>query len=91
MGSIAGILAETEYVDSPWPLLAGLGVVLVALGAVIYWYTGAPFSVEVVIETLEFGRTVAYRGLAIVTAGIVSVAVAIGGWIAKASGAPVEP
>jgi len=91
VGSIAGILAETEYVDSPWPLLAGLGVVLVALGAVIYWYTGAPFSVEVVIETLEFGRTVAYRGLAIVTAGIVSVAVAIGGWIAKASGAPVEP
>jgi hypothetical protein len=90
-GSIAGILAETEYVETPWPLLAGLGVVLVVLGGAIYSYTGAPFSVEVAIETLEVGRTVAYRGLAIVTAGVLTVAVAIGGWIANASGTPVEP
>lgn len=90
VGSVAGILAETEYVASPWPLLAGLGLVLILLGGAIYWYTGAPLSVAIVLETLEVGRTVAYRGLAIVTAGVVTVGVAASGWISGASVTSVE-
>jgi len=91
VGSVAGILTETEYVDSPWPLLAGFAAVLVVLGAAIYLYTGAPLSVDTVLDTLAVGRTVAYRGLAIAVAGIVTVAVAVAGWVANASGAAVEP
>ncbi|MFT4930337.1 MAG: hypothetical protein ACI91T_000204 [Natronomonas sp.] len=91
VGSVAGILTETEYVDSPWPLLAGVAAVLVVLGAGIYLYTGAPLTVDTVLDTLAVGRTVAYRGLAIAMAGIVTVAVAVAGWIANASGAAVEP
>jgi hypothetical protein len=88
VGSIAGILAETEYVASPWPLLAGFGGLLVVLGGGIYLYTGAPIVFDVVVETLEVGRTVAYRGLAILIAGIVTVMVAAGGWVAAVSRNP---
>lgn len=87
-GSVAGILAESGHVDSPWPLLAGLGVVLFVLGTGVYLYSGAPVSVAVVIETLEVGQTVAYRGVSIVTAGLLAVAVAIGGWLWSEPAAP---
>ncbi|MFQ3292983.1 MAG: hypothetical protein ACI9PP_000356 [Halobacteriales archaeon] len=85
VGSIAGILAESGHVGSPWPLLAGLGGVLFVLGTGVYLYTSAPLSVAVVIETLEVGRTIAYRGVSIVTAALLTVAVAIGGWLASGS------
>ena len=41
VGSVAGIVAEAGYVDRPWPLLAGLSVVLVVLGAALFQFGGA--------------------------------------------------
>jgi hypothetical protein len=34
-GSVAGIVHEAGYVESPWPLLAGLAAVLVVVGTAL--------------------------------------------------------
>lgn len=83
-GSVAGILAESEYVDDAWTTFGVMGGVVALLGAGLYLYTGAPLTVDALTRIVEVGSqpgggTVAYRALAIVTAGVFGVAGAVVG------------
>lgn len=82
-GSIAGILRESGTVDDAWLTFGALGGVLAVLGLGLYLYTGAPVTVEQVVVTLEVGSagggSVAYRALAIVTAGLFAALAALVG------------
>jgi hypothetical protein len=77
-GSIAGILYESDTVADAWTTFGALGGGLAALGVGLYLYTGAPLTVDQLVVTVEVGTTpgggsVAYRALAIVTAGLFAV------------------
>jgi hypothetical protein len=83
-GSLAGILRESDTVEDAWLTFGTFGGVLVALGVGLYLYTGAPTTVEQITVTMEVGSTpsggsVAYRALAIVTAGLFALGGAIVG------------
>lgn len=77
VGSVAGILTEAGYVQTPWPLLSGLALVLVAAGTGLYVLTGAPLSPDAAV--LSQGGSVAVRGLAVVLAGVLSLLGAVTG------------
>jgi len=88
-GSIAGILEESGYVDDAWTTFGALGAGLIALGVGLYLYTGAPLTVETLTRVIEVGAqpgggTVAYRALAIVTAGLFGVVGALVGTLSAA-------
>ena len=68
--SVAGILAESGHVGSPWPLATGLGVLFVVAGALLYALGTGALSVA----ALEGLTGLATRGLAIAVAGVVTVA-----------------
>lgn len=70
-GSIAGIVHEAGYVESPWPLLAGLSAGLVVAG------TGLALA--------STGR-VELRGWSIAAAGALLLAAAGMGYLSKPSG-----
>jgi hypothetical protein len=71
VGSVAGILTEAGYVDTPWPLLAGLSAVLVVLGAVLFQIGGGTVSMVGGFDVGTDGRT-AVRGVAVVVAGVLA-------------------
>ncbi|GAA0680209.1 cox cluster protein [Natronoarchaeum mannanilyticum] len=74
LGSIAGILRETEYVSSPWPVFAGMSAVLIAAGIGVFFYVGG--SVDGGAVTAD---GLALRGLSIATAGVIGVVGAVVG------------
>lgn len=76
VGSIAGIVQESGYVERPWNLLAGLGGVLFVLGAALALSQVGPFSLDGFVAALESNGLV-IRGVSIVVAGI--IALGIGG------------
>lgn len=67
--SVAGILADAEYVDRPLPLAATFGVGFVALGAIL----AAHGTGTLPIGLLEPLSGLASRGAALVLAGIVTI------------------
>ncbi len=77
-GSLAGILREAGYVEDVWTAFGALGAVLAVLGVGLYAVTGAPVTVDGVSFALEAGAqgavSVAYRALAIITAGLFAAA-----------------
>ena len=84
VGSVAGIVAEAGYVERPWPLLAGLGVVLLAFGAWIV-STQVPPTPGGWLAALGSTDTVVLRGFSIVIAGGIAVLAAGAGSIATPS------
>jgi hypothetical protein len=73
VGSIAGITQESGYVERPWNLLAGLGSVLLVLGAVLA-LSQIPLSAGALTAALASNGLVV-RGVSIVIAGFVAVGV----------------
>lgn len=73
VGSIAGITQESGYVERPWNLLAGLGGVLLVLGAVLA-LSQIPLSAGALTAALASNGLVV-RGVSIVIAGFVAVGV----------------
>ncbi|PSQ21036.1 cox cluster protein [Halobacteriales archaeon QS_8_65_32] len=73
VGSIAGITQESGYVERPWNLLAGLGGVLLVLGAVLA-LSQIPFSAGALTAALASNGLVV-RGVSIVIAGFVAIGV----------------
>ena len=73
VGSIAGITQESGYVERPWNLLAGLGSVLLVLGAVLA-LSQIPFSAGALTAALASNGLVV-RGVSIVIAGFVAIGV----------------
>lgn len=76
VGSIAGITQESGYVERPWNLLAGLGVVLFVLGAALALSQVAPISADAFVTALGSNGLV-LRGVSIVIAG--AIALGVGG------------
>jgi hypothetical protein len=66
-GSIAGILREVGYVDSPWTVMAGFAAVLVAIGGYLFVAFGGSVGGE---QFVEVTNGVSYRGLSIALAGV---------------------
>lgn len=89
LGSIAGILRESEYVSSPWPLFSALSVVLVALGAGIYVVSGGATGVAGALDILGSGRGVPLRGLTIAIAGVVCLVASVLGKVYTEQRAPM--
>ena len=67
--SVAGILADADYVDRPVSLAAGFGAAFVAVGAVLAVHGTGALSIGL-LEPLS-GLT--SRGVALVGAGVVTV------------------
>ncbi|SNZ02953.1 hypothetical protein SAMN06269185_0154 [Natronoarchaeum philippinense] len=78
LGSIAGILRETEYVSSPWPVFAGMSLVLIAVGIGAFVYVGGSVGLGGGELTYD-GGSLALRGLSIATAGVAGVVGAVVG------------
>jgi hypothetical membrane protein len=69
VGSVAGIVHEAGYVDRPWTLLGGLGLLLiVAGGLVLYSQVGVDL-----LSALASENTIIVRGYAILGAGVIAV------------------
>jgi len=77
-GSLAGILRESGYVEDVWTAFGTLGAALTAIGFGLYVVIGAPLTVDGITFALEAGAqgavSVAYRALAIFTAGLFAAA-----------------
>jgi hypothetical protein len=87
VGSVVGIVSEADYVATPWPLLGGLSVVLVAAGVGLYAASGGTLAVEGSTVRLVGGGSVAVRGIAVVLAGVLALAGAgVGRTLAATSG-----
>jgi len=78
VGSVAGIVQEAGYSERPWRLLAGLGAVLVAIGAwVVTTQTGV--NVAAVLGAVEGADTIVLRGFSIAAAGVIALAASAAG------------
>lgn len=71
LGSVGGILQETEYVSSPWPVFAGLSTVLLVIGAGVFSFGGGTISGSLAVSTAD--SPIALRGLSIAVAGLLGV------------------
>lgn len=85
VGSIAGIVREAGYVAAPWRLLGGLGLVLVALGAILVLWQAPGYTVAAVVDTVagaldDTPDGIVVRGASITAAGGIAVLIAaVGG------------
>lgn len=71
-GSVAGIIQEAGYVDRPWGLLAGVGVVLFALGALLI-ASQVPATLEAWVAALDSTQANILRGFSVAIAGFLAV------------------
>lgn len=77
-GSIAGIVREAGYAERPWPLLAALGVVFSVAGAlVVGTQVGFAPTIDALVDALLAPTGVTLRGLSILGAGGIMVAVGV--------------
>lgn len=74
VSSVAGITQESGYVERPWNLLAGLGGVLLVLGAALALSQVAPLSLSGFFTALGSNGLV-LRGVSIVIAGVIALGV----------------
>ncbi|MCT9096244.1 cox cluster protein [Haloarchaeobius sp. HME9146] len=75
-GSIAGIFAETGYVDQPWTIMAAFAAVLVLIGGYLFVDFGGTLGGA---ELVGVDNRIAYRGVAIAMAGVVTLVAAVVG------------
>ncbi len=75
-GSVGGILAETGYVDHPWSVMTGFAVVLVVVGGYLFVGYGGTLGGA---ELVGVDNRIAYRGVAIAMAGVVTLVAAVVG------------
>lgn len=80
-GSVAGIIQEAGYVERPWPLLAGIGVALLAGGALVVATQVAPSSP---VADVRSPNGITYRGLVVAGTGVILATVG-------ATGSVLEP
>jgi hypothetical protein len=73
VGSIAGIVQESGYVEQPWNLLAGLGVVLLIAGTALA-LSQVGISLDGFVSALGSNGIVT-RGISIVIAGVITLGV----------------
>lgn len=69
-GSVAGILHEAGYVETPWRLLTGLGGVFVLVGLGVVASQLDAQTVAAWLAAVSSDNTVVLRGLSIVLAGV---------------------
>ncbi|MFB6069969.1 MAG: cox cluster protein [Halanaeroarchaeum sp.] len=82
-GSIAGILVDASYVDSPWLPLGVLGGLFTVAGGAIWWsQLQVPFGLDAMLAVAHTDA-VAMRGQAILVAGLLLVLATIGGIVYK--------
>ena len=75
-GSVAGILKESEYVDTLWGSLLAFGGVLAVIGVgLVGWRVGVDpgVLVDVIVAPGDYGQLVP-RALAVAVAGIILLA-----------------
>ncbi|MFB6116990.1 cox cluster protein [Halosegnis sp.] len=78
VGSVAGIVQEAGYSERPWRLLAGLGAVLVLVGAwVVTSQTGV--RVDAVLGAVAGADDIVLRGFSIAAAGVIALAASAAG------------
>lgn len=75
-GSVAGIVSESGYVENGWRLLAGFAVVVFALGAAVFVAYGGSVGGS---ELIGVPNAIAYRGLSMIAAGIITLLTAVVG------------
>jgi F0F1-type ATP synthase assembly protein I len=83
VGAIAGIVLESGYAERPWNLLAGLGVVLCVLGALVTASQLDSVTLEAVAGVIGQPSGVVARGVELLIAGIVAVLIGAGGRFAE--------
>ncbi|EMA49301.1 MULTISPECIES: DUF7541 family protein [Halococcus] len=79
VASVAGIVQESGYAERPWNLLVGLGLALVALGAILAFTQLDTLSVDALATTLLEPSAIVARGAALAVAGVVAALVGAGG------------
>ncbi|MDZ7850830.1 MAG: cox cluster protein [Halodesulfurarchaeum sp.] len=81
-GSVAGILEETDYVQSRWWPLLIMGTIFVGFGGVMWGSQVSTVAIETLLAAAET-NTIAVRGEAIVIAGAILVLGAVASGILK--------
>lgn len=81
-GSVAGILAETRYVKSPWRPLVVLGGIFVVGGSYLYASQVPQFALERLLSG-DAVNAIAMRGEAILIAGVLLIAGSVLGTLLK--------
>ncbi|WP_338728175.1 cox cluster protein [Haladaptatus sp. DJG-WS-42] len=70
-GSVTGILQESDYVQSPWPLLSGFGVLLLVLGGGLMLSQAAASTPDAILSAVSEMNGLVFRGLSIFLSGII--------------------
>ncbi|EMA51177.1 DUF7541 family protein [Halococcus thailandensis] len=83
VGAIAGIVLESGYADRPWNLLAGLGVALCVLGALVTVTQLDSVTFDAIATVVGRPNGIVGRGVELLIAGIVSVVIGAGGRFAE--------
>ncbi|EMA39380.1 hypothetical protein C448_15024 [Halococcus morrhuae DSM 1307] len=83
VGAIAGIVLESGYADRPWNLLAGLGVALCVLGALVTVTQLDSVTLDAITTVVGQPNGIVGRGVELLIAGIVSVVIGAGGRVAE--------
>jgi hypothetical protein len=84
VGSVAGIVTEAGYTETPWRLLGGLGVVLVLLGTWVVSTQIAAGSADAWLAAVDSADTIVLRGFSIAAAGVIAL-------VGSGAGAAVQP
>lgn len=84
VGSVAGIVHEAGYVETPWRVLAGLGVLLVVVGVWVVSTQLPAQTLDAWLGSLGTDDTVVLRGFSIVLAGLLAL-------VGSGAGAAVRP
>lgn len=90
VGSVAGILTEAGYTETPWRVVGGLGVALVALGMWVVSTQVPAQTVDAWITAAGAGDTIILRGFSIAGSGIIAIVGGVAGTVLDADG-PFEP
>jgi len=77
-GAVAGILAESGYVESAWVTLAVLAGVVLALGVGVFTAFGGAIAGA---EPIVVPNDIAYRGLSLIAAGALTMLTAGVGYL----------
>jgi hypothetical protein len=79
VGAIAGIVLESDYAERPWNLLAGLGVALCVLGALLTVTQLDSITLDAIVAIVGQPNGIVARGVELLIAGIVAVVIGAGG------------
>lgn len=83
VGAIAGIILESGYAERPWNLLAGLGVALCVLGALLTVTQLDSITLDAIVAIVGQPNGIVARGVELLIAGIVAVVIGAGGRFAE--------